>query len=566
MIPLIKLLSKIGKIVLISLSVLGLMFVGLVIYEIIIGLPESSSEVLPQTLPSEEIKKPTSDTEESSSSFLVNLVIFLVLIEGVALIIRKITKNKGSETIKKQSVGSKTEQNMPFWKKLLKFLGISFITMSVIFFFLSLLVLGIFLLNPDLNSSTSTYFDRATLQCGTFCDSKELFLDTQVTIMGNNSLYNCTCIKDFGEPYQKVVGSRIINNSQLSEDEKLIKKVEPFINASKTSDVNIRAKAGQIVRDCPSGDRECSVNAVYRYITEELRYVHDPKSRQIIQTPEETLAINGGDCEDLSILMNSYLENLGIETATVLTPDHAYAAACNLDTTILQQYATKSLNDYTIKQLTKSVSTDNDDGGNNWNVDFVTIDDELYYKYTLKDPVEEIFNGPGSYWWWTTFTDFNTSYFESVRIDYKVRADDNVYFYVLNSEEELSGLMEGNAVEGYVDCRGYGIFFSGSCKDLGSFGGIGLVNSLNSGKSRVTLDLKYYLKPKPENNFKSPEIITYNLNKDGVQCVVLDPTQGSDGYPGSDRSVNATRVMVTNVAKEVKDFGFLNYCTSNNYC
>lgn len=458
-------------------------------------------------------------------------------------------------------------ENVPFWKKLLKWLSKAFIIIAIIFFLLFLLgIFLIFLSRSNPNSSISAYFDRAKLQCGTFCDSKELFLNAQVNYDEKNSLYNCACIKNFGESNQKAVGSRAISASKFSEDEKLIKQVEPYINTVKTSDVDIRAKAGQIVKDCPSGDSECSVNAVYRYITENLRYVNDPKSRQIIQTPEETLAINGGDCEDLSILINSYLENLGIETATVLTPDHAYAAACNLNTTILQQYATKSLNDYTIKQWTKIVSADNEDGGNYWNLDFVTIYGELYFKYTLKDPIEEIFNDPGSYWYWTALTDFNTSYFDSVRIDYKVRADDNIDLYVLKSEEEFSRFKEGKPVKGYEDCGGSGVSFSGSCKDMKSFGGIGLVNGPSSGKSRVIINPVYYLKPKPENQFKAPEITTYNLNTDGVQCIVLDPTQGPEGYPGSDRSVNATRVMVTNIAKEVKDFGFLNYCTSNNYC
>lgn len=51
------LFSKIVKILLIVLGVLALAFVGLVIYEVTIGLPEPSSEALPPT-PPEEIKEP----------------------------------------------------------------------------------------------------------------------------------------------------------------------------------------------------------------------------------------------------------------------------------------------------------------------------------------------------------------------------------------------------------------------------------------------------------------------------------------------------------------------------
>ncbi|MBI5875679.1 MAG: 6-bladed beta-propeller [Deltaproteobacteria bacterium] len=43
-----------------------------------------------------------------------------------------------------------------------------------------------------------------------------------------------------------------------------------------------------------------------------------------IQYPRETLKIKTGDCDDLSILISSLLENLGIETALIGTPGHLH--------------------------------------------------------------------------------------------------------------------------------------------------------------------------------------------------------------------------------------------------
>ncbi|GEM_PF-909053 len=405
--------------------------------------------------------------------------------------------------------------------------------------------------------SSPSYAERANLQCSTYCDSLEPFL-TGVANLTSPSIYTCNCIKDFGESNQKIVGSRPINTSTLAQDESLLKAVEQYSSVVKTSDVNIREKAGQIVKDCPSGDKECSVNAVYRYITEHLRYVNDPRGRQIIQTPEQTLAINGGDCEDLSILANSYMENLGIETATVLTPDHAYAAACNLNVSRLQEYASQSVNDYLTQQWTKSASSTD-----YWDIKLVTIDGELYYKYTPKTKVEELFKGAGYYWFDTSWADFNTSYFDSVRIDYTVHAEDGLHAYVLKSDVDLDELKTGGTnFRSYEGCSGEGVSFSTSCTNLTSFGALVLQNDADSGKSRVQLDVAYYLKPKPQYQSQINTITSYDLNNYGVRCVVIDPTEGPYRYPGSDRSVNKTRVMVTNLGHEVKDFGYAAYLNS----
>ena len=47
-----------------------------------------------------------------------------------------------------------------------------------------------------------------------------------------------------------------------------------------------------------------------------------------LQFPSQTLAYKAGDCDDLSILYNSVLEAVGIETAFVTTPGHIFSAFC----------------------------------------------------------------------------------------------------------------------------------------------------------------------------------------------------------------------------------------------
>ncbi len=68
-----------------------------------------------------------------------------------------------------------------------------------------------------------------------------------------------------------------------------------------------------------------------------LRYVVDPRSAyeelsadgyalDYLRFPAETLALGAGDCDDLSVLYNTLLESIGINTAFITTPGHIFAA------------------------------------------------------------------------------------------------------------------------------------------------------------------------------------------------------------------------------------------------
>ncbi len=68
-----------------------------------------------------------------------------------------------------------------------------------------------------------------------------------------------------------------------------------------------------------------------------INYVIDPKtpyaelsvdnaSIDFLQFPSQTLTYKAGDCDDLSILFNSLLESIGIETAFITGPGHIYSA------------------------------------------------------------------------------------------------------------------------------------------------------------------------------------------------------------------------------------------------
>ena len=69
--------------------------------------------------------------------------------------------------------------------------------------------------------------------------------------------------------------------------------------------------------------------ALFDALTGRLLYVNDPwKSQDHVQYPSETLALKGGDCDDLTVLFCSMLSSVGIRTAfvDVVPPDRPDSA------------------------------------------------------------------------------------------------------------------------------------------------------------------------------------------------------------------------------------------------
>jgi len=77
-------------------------------------------------------------------------------------------------------------------------------------------------------------------------------------------------------------------------------RAEPYMNEIIFEDMTLRAQASSVVSECPSGDRECQINELYRFVIDDFSYYSDPRKEEFIQTPYETLDIHGGDCEDLT--------------------------------------------------------------------------------------------------------------------------------------------------------------------------------------------------------------------------------------------------------------------------
>jgi len=284
----------------------------------------------------------------------------------------------------------------------------------------------------------------------------------------------------------------------------VIQRAEPYISKIDTENVTLRTYANAMIRECPPNDKEAQVNAIYRYVVENYNYVSDPRQSEFIQSPQETMQIKGGDCEDLAILLNSLLENIGIKTYLVLTDTHCYTLAYNIDSTRLWTYVEQSL----ITQVEK------DSGGN--------IRQWFNQTFALQGHNNWYYGGNGS---------SLDTHFDYLNITYDVASNEPLHFYVVPSREDFNLLGAGKTFTHYPSYERENVLnFNGVIPYLNRTGGIILANN-NGQDATIMVKLMFFSHPSFYNMFKDQKITSYNIQ--GVNCVVLDATAGVYGYPGT---------------------------------
>lgn len=58
--------------------------------------------------------------------------------------------------------------------------------------------------------------------------------------------------------------------------------------------------------------------ALWLYVAERVAYVSDPHRTELIQSPDLTLAVGMGDCDDLTVLVEAMAQSLGLQTRAVV--------------------------------------------------------------------------------------------------------------------------------------------------------------------------------------------------------------------------------------------------------
>jgi transglutaminase-like putative cysteine protease len=91
--------------------------------------------------------------------------------------------------------------------------------------------------------------------------------------------------------------------------------------------------AREIIAAIPEKDHAAEMAAIFAFVRDGVRYTMDTNGVERLQTPDYTLRVRQGDCDDKSILLAALLESIGIParfTAIGFAPDsfeHVYVEA-----------------------------------------------------------------------------------------------------------------------------------------------------------------------------------------------------------------------------------------------
>jgi len=304
----------------------------------------------------------------------------------------------------------------------------------------------------------------------------------------------------------------------------IIQKALPYINSILTNDTLIEYYAREIVNDCDDSDIECQINAIYRHILENYNYIDEPNP-EIIQNPHVTIQTKEGDFEDLSILICSLLENIGIKTYLVLTKDHVYSMVCNVDKEILWNYVESSL----IAQV-------EDDWGESiiqTNESSIVIEGNTFFYYG--GAANQSFG----------------EYIDYLNISFWIDSNQPLHMYVTPSEnlnETIYNLQHGLNITHYTEWEKKALVsMIGNIEYLDKYSGIILANE-GSLDAIVQYSLEFYFRPFFYNLYDKDDIKIHFMN--AISCVILDPSLGDYGFPGYDSGMEDEITAVDPITKE----------------
>jgi len=97
-----------------------------------------------------------------------------------------------------------------------------------------------------------------------------------------------------------------------------------IVNEYKT-DRAVRETALSIVSGFMQKHEIKEILSLHKFVRDRIRYVKDVRGVETLQTPDQTLRLKQGDCDDKSMLLAAMLESIGYKTAfnaVGFYPDH----------------------------------------------------------------------------------------------------------------------------------------------------------------------------------------------------------------------------------------------------
>jgi len=142
-----------------------------------------------------------------------------------------------------------------------------------------------------------------------------------------NNLVRETLCKSVTKDVGKIEGKEKIGI--LKDVNRSVAKIVDSVNPNAS---RVRELAINLGRRFEAGDFK-QARKIFEFVRDEIQYVYDPMGLEEVQSPETTLKLRAGDCEDQAILLSSLLSAIGFESALIFAdtdndkiPDHVYSA------------------------------------------------------------------------------------------------------------------------------------------------------------------------------------------------------------------------------------------------
>ncbi len=305
------------------------------------------------------------------------------------------------------------------------------------------------------------------------------------------------------------------------QQDPVINRANPYIEKIELNNAELKDYAYEVINSSESNTKEGYINAIYRYIVENFQYIEDPSNEELIKTPFMTMVDGGGDCEDLTILLNSLLENIGITTFLVMNETHAYSLIYDVNTSLLWREIEKSFIDLSIEKWGDRIIK-------NYKATIILKENELWY-----------YGGNGSY--------FN-DYIEYMNISYDISSEKPVNLYLVPSNSDFENLSENKFFYQYEDYLEKNIFKTkNQLSYVDRYGGLILQNE-RRGDTKIDVNISIYLHPSFYEYYKNNTIKVYSIG--GFNCTVLDCTAGEWGYPGYDAGIKGEKIAISSTSRE----------------
>ena len=102
---------------------------------------------------------------------------------------------------------------------------------------------------------------------------------------------------------------------------------------------DVRLKAVALTSGLAQKDYSGQIRRLHAFVRDQIRYLRDITDVETLQTPDVTLALAAGDCDDKSILLAALLESIGHPTRFVaIGPSHENFVHVYVETLVGRDY------------------------------------------------------------------------------------------------------------------------------------------------------------------------------------------------------------------------------------